>query len=59
MGERSSAALLNKLPSEEKDPGSFNIPCQIKILHIGNALADLGASISLKLFAMYEKIGLG
>ena len=59
MGERSSAALLNKLPSKEKDPGSFTIPCQIKNLHIGNALADLGASISLMPFAMYEKLGLG
>ncbi|PWA95826.1 hypothetical protein CTI12_AA048410 [Artemisia annua] len=47
MGKRSSAALLNKLPSKEKDPGSFTIPCQIKNLYIGNALADLGASISL------------
>ena len=54
MGERSSAALLNKLPSKEKDPWSLTIPCQIKILHIGNALADLGASVSLMPFAMYE-----
>ena len=59
MGERSSAALLNKLPSKEKDPGSFTIPCQIKNLHIGNALADLGASISLMPSSMYEKLGLG
>ncbi|GJW69125.1 hypothetical protein Tco_0123549 [Tanacetum coccineum] len=27
MNERCSAVLLNKLPSKEKDPGSFTIPC--------------------------------
>ncbi|GJU04603.1 hypothetical protein Tco_1121033 [Tanacetum coccineum] len=29
MNERCSAILLNKLPSKEKDPGSFTIPCQV------------------------------
>ncbi|GJU54552.1 hypothetical protein Tco_1228266 [Tanacetum coccineum] len=29
MNERCSAVLLNKLPSKEKDPGSFTIPCDI------------------------------
>ncbi|GJX57461.1 hypothetical protein Tco_0287358 [Tanacetum coccineum] len=46
MNERCSAVLLNKLPSKEKDPGSFTIPCDICQLHINNALADVGASIS-------------
>ncbi|GJY17951.1 hypothetical protein Tco_0389442 [Tanacetum coccineum] len=41
MNERCSAVLLNKLPSKEKDPGSFTIPCQVSNLHIDNALADL------------------
>ncbi|GJV55584.1 reverse transcriptase domain-containing protein [Tanacetum coccineum] len=41
MNERCSAVLLNKLPSKEKDPGSFTIPCDIGQLHIDNALADL------------------
>ncbi|GJR01611.1 hypothetical protein Tco_0524595, partial [Tanacetum coccineum] len=45
MNERCSAVLLNHLPSKEKDPGSFIIPCDIGQLHINNALADLGASI--------------
>ncbi|GKA39089.1 hypothetical protein Tco_0731640 [Tanacetum coccineum] len=48
MNERCSAVLLNKLPSKEKDPWSFTIPCDNGQLHINNALADLGASISLK-----------
>ncbi|GJV84537.1 hypothetical protein Tco_1524435, partial [Tanacetum coccineum] len=59
MNERSSAVLLNKLPSKEKDPGSFTIPCDIGQLHIDNALADLGASISLMPYTMYKKLGLG
>ncbi|GJT25673.1 reverse transcriptase domain-containing protein [Tanacetum coccineum] len=57
--ERCSAVLLNKLLSKEKDPGSFTIPCDIGHLHIDNALADLGASISLMPYTMYEKLGLG
>ncbi|GJY67026.1 reverse transcriptase domain-containing protein [Tanacetum coccineum] len=59
MNERFSTVLLNKLPSKEKDTGSFTIPCDIGQLHIDNALADLGASISLMPYTMYEKLGLG
>ncbi|GJX88523.1 reverse transcriptase domain-containing protein [Tanacetum coccineum] len=59
MNERCSTVLLNKLPSKEKDTGSFTIPCDIGHLHINNALADLGASISLMPYMMYEKLGLG
>ncbi|GKD46194.1 DNA-directed DNA polymerase [Tanacetum coccineum] len=53
-----SVVLLNKLPSKEKDPGSFTIPCDIGQLHIDNVLADLGASISLMPYTMYKKLGL-
>ncbi|GKD64476.1 DNA-directed DNA polymerase, partial [Tanacetum coccineum] len=59
MNERCSTVLLNKLPSKEKDPGSFTIPCDIVQLHINNALVDLGASISLMPYTMYKKLGLG
>ncbi|GKB59172.1 DNA-directed DNA polymerase, partial [Tanacetum coccineum] len=55
MNERRSAVLLNKLPSKEKDPGSFTIPCDIGQLHIDNAFSDLGASISLMPYT--SKIG--
>ncbi|GKE58237.1 reverse transcriptase domain-containing protein, partial [Tanacetum coccineum] len=51
--------LLNKLPSKEKDPESFTIPCDIGQLHIDNALEDLGANISLMPYTMYKKLGLG
>ncbi|GKB76751.1 retrovirus-related pol polyprotein from transposon TNT 1-94 [Tanacetum coccineum] len=59
MNERCSVVLLNKLPSKEKDPGSFTIPCDIRHLHIDNALSDLGSSISLMPYTMYKKLGLG
>ncbi|GJV23457.1 DNA-directed DNA polymerase [Tanacetum coccineum] len=59
INERCSEILLNKLPSKEKDPGSFTIPCDIGQLHIDNALADLGASISLMPYTMYKKLSLG
>ncbi|GKC84756.1 ribonuclease H-like domain-containing protein [Tanacetum coccineum] len=58
MNERCTSVLLNKLPSKEKDTKSFTIPCDIGQLHIDNALADLGASISLVPYTMYEKLGL-
>ncbi|GKB70965.1 DNA-directed DNA polymerase [Tanacetum coccineum] len=59
MNERCSAVLLNKLPSKEKDSGSFTIPCNIGQFHIDNALTDLGAGISLMPYTMYNKLGLG
>ncbi|GJR83035.1 DNA-directed DNA polymerase [Tanacetum coccineum] len=57
--DRCSAVLLNKLPSNEKYTWSFTIPCHIGKFHINNAFADLGASISLMPYTMYEKLGLG
>nr|GEU80214.1 hypothetical protein [Tanacetum cinerariifolium] len=51
--------LLYKLPSKEKDPRSFTIPCHVGDLHINNTLADLGANISLMPYVMYEKLGPG
>nr|GEW93338.1 hypothetical protein [Tanacetum cinerariifolium] len=59
MNERCSIVLLNKLPSKEKKPRNFTIHCQGSNLQINNALVDLGASISLMPYTMYEKLGLG
>ncbi|GJY48385.1 reverse transcriptase domain-containing protein [Tanacetum coccineum] len=59
MNERFLAVLLNKLPLKEKDPMIFTIPCDIGQLLINNALADLGARISLMPYTMYKKLGLG
>nr|GEU54701.1 hypothetical protein [Tanacetum cinerariifolium] len=57
MNERCSAVLLNKLLVKEKEPGSFTIPCQVSNLKINNTLANLGASISLMPYTMYDKLG--
>ncbi|GKB12991.1 hypothetical protein Tco_0846914 [Tanacetum coccineum] len=57
MNKICSAVLLIKLPSKEKDPGSFTIPYDIGQLHIDNALANLGSSISLMSYTMYKKLG--
>nr|GEX23529.1 hypothetical protein [Tanacetum cinerariifolium] len=54
-----TTVLLNKFSSKERDLRIFTIPCDIGHLHINNALADLGASISLMPYTMYEKVVLG
>jgi hypothetical protein len=48
-----------KLPPKKNDPGSFLIPCFIGNLSIGNALADLGASINLMPYSIFKTLDLG
>jgi len=57
--EESSAILQNKLPLKLKNLGSFTIPCTIGSLYIEQALCNLGASISLVLYSIVSKLGLG
>ncbi|GKC08822.1 hypothetical protein Tco_1000432 [Tanacetum coccineum] len=59
MNRRCSALLLNQLPPKEKDPRSFILPCLIGRLDFNNALADLGASISIMPFSLYKRVGIG
>ncbi|GKC32091.1 putative reverse transcriptase domain-containing protein, partial [Tanacetum coccineum] len=59
INRRCSALLLNQLPPKEKDTGSFILPCSIGRLDFNNALADLGASISIMPFSMYKRLGIG
>ncbi|XP_048227246.1 uncharacterized protein LOC125369276 [Ricinus communis] len=47
LWEKSSTIIQRRLPKKLKDPWSFTIPCFIGNLNIDNALADLGASISV------------
>ncbi|GJV32862.1 hypothetical protein Tco_1393262 [Tanacetum coccineum] len=56
INRRCSALLLNQLPSKEKDPRSFILPCSIGRLDFNNALVDLGASISIMPFSMYKRL---
>ncbi|GJR74860.1 hypothetical protein Tco_0087225 [Tanacetum coccineum] len=54
-----SVVLQNELPPKEKDPGSFVLPCIIGNTTVSNALAYLGASISVMPFSMFKHLGLG
>ena len=59
MGPRCSALLQNHLPPKEQDPESFILPCSLGKLDFNNALADLGASISVMPLSMYKRLGIG
>ncbi|GKD79544.1 hypothetical protein Tco_1342165 [Tanacetum coccineum] len=49
----------NSIPRKEKDPGSFTLPCYINNVCFDNALADLGASVSVKPLSTYLNLDLG
>ncbi|GKC28475.1 mitochondrial proton/calcium exchanger protein-like protein isoform X1, partial [Tanacetum coccineum] len=44
---------------KEKDLGSFTLPCYINNVYFDNALADLGASVSVMPLSTYLNLGLG
>lgn len=45
------------LQKKVDDPGSFTLPYSIGCLLVKNALADLGASINLRPYSMFLKLG--
>ncbi|GKA44637.1 putative reverse transcriptase domain-containing protein, partial [Tanacetum coccineum] len=49
----------NYIPRKEKDPGSFTLPCYINNVYFDNALADIGASVSVMPLSAYLNLGLG
>ncbi|GJV20839.1 putative reverse transcriptase domain-containing protein [Tanacetum coccineum] len=51
--------INNSIPKKEKDPGSFTLPCFINNVCFDNALANLGASISVMPLSTYLNLGLG
>nr|GEV84346.1 hypothetical protein [Tanacetum cinerariifolium] len=59
LNARCFAVLQNELLPKQKDPGSFVLPCIISNTTVNNALADLGASISVMQFPMFKRLGLG
>ncbi|GJT91950.1 homeodomain-like protein, partial [Tanacetum coccineum] len=59
LNTRCSAVLQNELSPKEKDLGSFILPCAIGSTTLSNALADLGASISIMPFSLFKRLGLG
>ena len=59
MTEQVSSILQQKIPAKYKDPGCPTIPCVIGNHEIDRALLDLGASVNLLPYPVYEKLGLG
>ncbi|XP_019179013.1 PREDICTED: uncharacterized protein LOC109174213 [Ipomoea nil] len=59
LGEECSALLHKEMPRKLKDPRSFTIPCNIGDSKFSKALADLGASINLMPYGLYNKLKLG
>nr|GEX37952.1 reverse transcriptase domain-containing protein [Tanacetum cinerariifolium] len=58
LSDGSSTMIQNKVPPKLRDPGSFLIPCNFNKTFSCNALADLGASITLMPNSLYVKLSL-
>ena len=54
-----SSILNNHLPMKYKDPGCPTISCIIGETRINSALLDLGASVNLLPYSVYEQLDLG
>ncbi|XP_021718880.1 uncharacterized protein LOC110686578 [Chenopodium quinoa] len=59
LTENCSAIIMNKMPPKLKDPGNFSIPCAINKMQIDNALCDLGASVSIIPYSVYQRLEIG
>ncbi|XP_021832875.1 uncharacterized protein LOC110772723 [Prunus avium] len=59
LTEKASAVLQRKLLPKLKDPGSFTIPCIICDKLFEKTLLDLGASINLMPYSVFEALNLG
>ncbi|KAI5311080.1 hypothetical protein L3X38_045547 [Prunus dulcis] len=58
LNKNVSAVLQRKLPPKLEDPGSFNIPINIGDKTVGRAMLDLGASINVMPYSVYQALGL-
>ena len=54
-----SSILSNQIPVKYKDPGCPTISCVIGDTFVEKALLDLGASVNLLPFSVYQALGLG
>ncbi|TQD81555.1 hypothetical protein C1H46_032887 [Malus baccata] len=59
VNENVSTMLQRKLPPKCKDPGSFTIPYIIGNTMFEHAMLDLGASINVMPYSVYESMNLG
>ncbi|XP_021751555.1 uncharacterized protein LOC110717212 [Chenopodium quinoa] len=53
-----SALVQHKMPKKQKDPGSFTLPVKIGNMEVRDALADLGASVSLIPLSIAQKLNI-
>lgn len=58
VGENVSAVLQRKLPPKCKDPGIFTIPCTIGNTRFERCMLDLGASINVMPYSIYNSLNL-
>ena len=59
LASQVSAIIRNELPPKLKDPGTPTISCIIGEKEINNAFLDLGSSVNLLPFTVYQQLGLG
>ncbi|XP_061367326.1 uncharacterized protein LOC133310408 [Gastrolobium bilobum] len=58
LSEECNVINKKKLPTKDKDPGSFSIPCTIGKAEVDNVLCDIGASINVMPLSMMKKLGI-
>ena len=59
VSEHVSAIFQKKMPPKCSDPGMFTIPCTIGGTKIHNDMLDLGASINVMPYSLYESLKFG
>ncbi|KAL0319983.1 UNVERIFIED_CONTAM: hypothetical protein Sradi_5259800 [Sesamum radiatum] len=58
FGKNVSAVINRKLPEKCKDPSMFKLPCVIGNKRIERAMLDLGASINVMPYSVYQALNL-
>ncbi|XP_021719425.1 uncharacterized protein LOC110687113 [Chenopodium quinoa] len=58
VNKKGPTLLYDNLPPKLHDPGSFTIPCTINEKFFDRVLCDLGASVNLMPYSLYESLGL-
>ena len=59
LTELISTVIQHKTPPKNKDPSCPTISCSIGDYIMEHALLNLGASVNLIPFSVYQKLGLG
>ncbi|XP_042029852.1 uncharacterized protein LOC121776749 [Salvia splendens] len=59
IADENISAVIQRsdLPSKKTDPGMFTLPISIRNIQVEHAMCDLGASINVLPYTIYEKLG--